>query len=65
MFSDGAIGSSAPAAARSCCFVQRERGEGERRESESRMAAGNLEQKAPAHLHAFKTCVEEERNMQL
>lgn len=59
MFLDKAIGSLAPAAARLCCCVQRERAKGERPESESRMAAGNLEKKAPAHLHAFETCVEE------
>ena len=55
-FLDKTIGSLASARARLCCFAQweRERERGERRESESHMAAGNLgEKKAPEHLHAF------------
>lgn len=46
-----------------CAVGEREKRE--RQDSESRMAAGNLEQNTPAHLHAFETCVEEETNMQV
>lgn len=45
MFLNKAIGSLAPAAARLCCCVQWERESGERPESESCMAAGNLEKR--------------------
>lgn len=45
-----AIGSLVPAAARLCCCVQWESEKGERPESESRMAAGNLKKK-PLHTY--------------
>lgn len=59
MFLDKTIGSLAPAAARLFCCVQWEREKEERPESESRMAAGNLEKKnkKPKNLHTYMPLV--------